>query len=130
MKNYIIHKANTRGYANHGWLEARHTFSFAGYYDPERIHFGKLRVLNNDIVAGGTGFVHESLLSAELKAAEANFAVAFAREQNLGRRKEIMDLMNINHLSSLNNIIQKIFLKTNTSNLGALACLFSNCGFV
>lgn len=56
MKNYIIHKANTRGYANHGWLEARHTFSFAGYYDPERIHFGKLRVLNNDIVAGGTGF--------------------------------------------------------------------------
>lgn len=56
MKNYIIHKANTRGYANHGWLEARHTFSFAGYYDPERVHFGKLRVLNNDIVAGGTGF--------------------------------------------------------------------------
>lgn len=56
MKNYIIHKANSRGYANHGWLETHHTFSFANYYNPERIHFGKLRVLNDDIVAGGTGF--------------------------------------------------------------------------
>lgn len=56
MKNYIIHKANSRGYANHGWLETHHTFSFASYYNPERIHFGKLRVLNDDIVAGGTGF--------------------------------------------------------------------------
>jgi redox-sensitive bicupin YhaK (pirin superfamily) len=52
----IIHKANTRGHANHGWLDAHHSFSFAGYYDPERIHFGALRVLNDDIVAGGNGF--------------------------------------------------------------------------
>jgi redox-sensitive bicupin YhaK (pirin superfamily) len=52
----IIHKANTRGHANHGWLDAHHSFSFAGYYDPERIHFGALRVLNDDIIAGGNGF--------------------------------------------------------------------------
>lgn len=52
----IIHKANTRGHANHGWLDAHHSFSFAGYYDPERVHFGALRVLNDDIVAGGNGF--------------------------------------------------------------------------
>lgn len=52
----IIHKAATRGHANHGWLDSWHTFSFAGYHDPERIHFGALRVLNDDTVAGGMGF--------------------------------------------------------------------------
>ena len=52
----VLHKANTRGHANHGWLDSYHTFSFAGYYDPTRIHFGALRVLNDDIVAGGAGF--------------------------------------------------------------------------
>lgn len=52
----IVHKANTRGHANYGWLDTNYTFSFAGYYDPERIHFGALRVLNDDIIAGGHGF--------------------------------------------------------------------------
>lgn len=56
MSNTVFHAADSRGKANHGWLNARHTFSFAGYYDPSRIHFGAMRVLNDDIVAGGTGF--------------------------------------------------------------------------
>lgn len=52
----IIHKSETRGHANHGWLNTHHTFSFANYYNPERVHFGALRVLNDDWIAGGEGF--------------------------------------------------------------------------
>lgn len=52
----IFYPANERGYADHGWLKARHSFSFAGWYDPDKVHFGVLRVLNDDIVAQGMGF--------------------------------------------------------------------------
>jgi redox-sensitive bicupin YhaK (pirin superfamily) len=56
MENTVLHKANTRGLANHGWLNSHHTFSFANYYNPERMHFGVLRVLNDDTVQAGMGF--------------------------------------------------------------------------
>jgi len=56
MSKTILHKAESRGYANYGWLISKHTFSFANYYNPERIHFGALRVLNDDIIEGGMGF--------------------------------------------------------------------------
>lgn len=56
MANSILHKADTRGNANHGWLQSYHTFSFANYYNPERMHFGVLRVLNDDTVSAGMGF--------------------------------------------------------------------------
>ncbi|MFD0988785.1 pirin family protein [Mariniflexile jejuense] len=52
----IIHKATERGFANHGWLQANHSFSFASYHNPEKVHFGALRVLNDDIVAPKMGF--------------------------------------------------------------------------
>jgi quercetin 2,3-dioxygenase len=75
MKN-ILHKANTRGHASHGWLNSYHTFSFSSYQNPERVHFGALRVLNDDTVAPGMGFgqhPHDNMeiisipLSGELK---------------------------------------------------------------
>lgn len=56
VKIQVFHEANSRGIANHGWLISRHTFSFAGYYDPDRVNFGALRVLNDDIVKPGMGF--------------------------------------------------------------------------
>jgi len=52
----VVHKANTRGQANHGWLQSYHSFSFASYYNPHRMNFGAIRVLNDDIVKGGQGF--------------------------------------------------------------------------
>ncbi|KAA6303693.1 MAG: 3-dioxygenase [Candidatus Ordinivivax streblomastigis] len=52
----VLYKANTRGNKNYGWLDTHHTFSFADYHNPERIHFGALRVLNDDIVIAGEGF--------------------------------------------------------------------------
>ena len=70
----VVHKANTRGHANHGWLDTHHTFSFADYYNPERMGFGVIRVLNDDVVIGGTGFgthPHENMeiISIPLKGA-------------------------------------------------------------
>lgn len=56
MAQFVLHKENSRGHANHGWLDAHHTFSFAGYYNPERVNFGALRVLNDDRIDGGMGF--------------------------------------------------------------------------
>ena len=56
MSKIVLHKADTRGHANHGWLKSHHSFSFANYYNPERMNFGVLRVLNDDQVDAGMGF--------------------------------------------------------------------------
>ena len=56
VMNAVIHRADSRGHANHGWLDTHHTFSFANYHNPDRMHFGVLRVLNDDQVAPGRGF--------------------------------------------------------------------------
>ena len=56
VMNKIIHKADSRGSADHGWLKVNHSFSFAQWYDPDKINFGALRVLNDDTIAGKGGF--------------------------------------------------------------------------
>ncbi|PJR03829.1 pirin family protein [Avrilella dinanensis] len=56
MTNIVLHKAATRGHANHGWLDSYHTFSFAGYHNPDRMNFGVLRVLNDDKIDPAMGF--------------------------------------------------------------------------
>ena len=70
----VVHKSDSRGHANHGWLDTHHSFSFGSWYNPERMRFGLLRVLNDDRVAAGRGFgahPHENMeiVSIPLKGA-------------------------------------------------------------
>lgn len=85
----VVHLAHTRGQADHGWLKSHHSFSFANYYNPDRMHFGVLRVLNDDVVAGGKGFArhpHDNMeivsipLSGDLEHKDSMGNVAVIRE--------------------------------------------------
>ena len=87
MSNTVLHKAATRGHADHGWLESYQSFSFAGYYNPQRTQFGVLRVLNDDIVAGGKGFgshPHDNMeiISIPLEG-------SLVHEDNMGHKKVV-----------------------------------------
>src|SRR3954470_9378100 len=73
----ILHSADRRGHVSFGWLDSHHSFSFGNYYEPEKVHFGMLRVLNDDIIAGGSGFgthPHDNMeiISIPLKGAIAH----------------------------------------------------------
>jgi redox-sensitive bicupin YhaK (pirin superfamily) len=83
----ILHKADTRGHADHGWLNSFFSFSFAGYYNPQRVQFGVLRVLNDDRVEGGKGFgshPHDNMeiISIPLEG-------SLAHEDNLGHKEVV-----------------------------------------
>ena len=89
IKNTIFHSADSRGLANHGWLISRHTFSFAGYYDPDRMNFGALRVLNDDIVKPGMGFgthPHDNMEIISIP-----ITGSLAHKDSIGREKEIKE---------------------------------------
>jgi redox-sensitive bicupin YhaK (pirin superfamily) len=93
----ILHKANTRGHADHGWLDSWFSFSFAGYYNPQRVQFGVLRVLNDDRVEGGKGFgshPHDNMeiISIPLEG-------SLAHEDNMGH-KEIVTAGEIQVMST------------------------------
>lgn len=83
----ILHKNNSRGHANHGWLNSHHTFSFAGYMNPERIHFGAIRVLNDDVVKGGTGFGRHP--HANMEIVSIPLSGALEHKDSTGRHKII-----------------------------------------
>jgi len=83
----IIHKSNSRGYVNHGWLKSHHTFSFASYQNPERMNFGTLRVLNDDLVQPKRGFgthPHQNMeiISIPLKG-------ALSHQDSMGNKRAI-----------------------------------------
>jgi hypothetical protein len=88
----VVHKAESRGHANHGWLNSWHSFSFASYHNPERMNFGALRVLNDDTVAAGQGFgthPHQNMeivsipLEGDLKHMDSMGNVAVIREGDI-----------------------------------------------
>jgi redox-sensitive bicupin YhaK (pirin superfamily) len=89
MENVVLHKSESRGHVNHGWLDTYHSFSFASWHNTERIHFGALRVLNDDLVKGGYGFgkhPHDNMeiITVVLKG-------ALEHEDSMGHKQAIHD---------------------------------------
>ena len=95
-KNRIFHGADTRSTANHGWLISKHTFSFAGYYNPDRVNFGALRVLNDDIVKPGRGFgkhPHENMEIISIP-----ISGSLAHKDSVGNEQENKNRGSTNHV--------------------------------
>lgn len=82
-----IYKAEERGYANHGWLEANHSFSFAGWFHPDKINFGPLRVLNDDVIAAGAGFPKHAHDNMEI--ITIPLSGALEHEDSMGNKAQI-----------------------------------------
>nr|WP_321245533.1 pirin family protein [uncultured Psychroserpens sp.] len=83
----IVHKADTRGFADHGWLKSHHTFSFASYQNPERMNFGMLRVLNDDIVQPKMGFGTHPHQNMEI--ISIPLIGALSHKDNMGNKRAI-----------------------------------------
>lgn len=85
---FTLRKADERGYANHGWLESRFSFSFAEYQDPKHMHFGPLRVINDDYIEAGKGFGMHGHRDMEIITYVLDGAIA--HKDSLGNSGEIV----------------------------------------
>ncbi len=113
----IIHRAADRGFADHGWLKSHHTFSFANYYNPEMLHFGALRVLNDDWVKGGMGFGAHPHDNMEIVSIILNGALA--HKDNTGRDK-IIQQNEIQVMSAGTGIVHSEFNASKTEDVNFL----------
>lgn len=113
----VIHRADTRGYANHGWLKSHHTFSFANYYDPNRIHFGALRVLNDDAVKGGMGFGAHPHDNMEIVSIVLNGELAHS--DNTGN-KEVIRKNDVQIMSAGTGVVHSEFNASKTEDVNFL----------
>ena len=113
----VLHKANCRGNENHGWLNAWHSFSFANYYNPDRIHFGVLRVLNDDFVAPGNGFGKHPHKDMEIITIPLQGAIAHT--DNLGN-KSILKAGEVQVMSAGTGIIHSEFNASDSEMLNLL----------
>ncbi len=112
--NTILHNASQRGFADHGWLKAAHSFSFANYFDNEKIHFGKLRVLNDDLVAPGRGFdLHPH---QDMEIVTIPLSGALRHTDNMGN-EEIISTGEVQVMSAGSGIFHSEFNASKTNDL-------------
>jgi redox-sensitive bicupin YhaK (pirin superfamily) len=110
----IFHSSESRGQANHGWLNAKHSFSFANWQNRERMHFGALRVLNDDIVAAGTGFGKHPHDNMEIITIPLNGEIQ--HEDSMGH-KEIIRTNQVQVMSAGSGIYHSEFNSSKTEEL-------------
>ncbi|WP_346882305.1 pirin family protein [uncultured Algibacter sp.] len=113
----IIHKANTRGFADHGWLKSYHTFSFASYHNAERNNFGMLRVLNDDIVAPKMGFGKHPHQNMEI--ISIPITGALSHKDSMGNKRAI-EVGEIQVMSAGTGLTHSEFNDSNTDSVNFL----------
>lgn len=110
----IFHSSESRGQANHGWLYAKHSFSFANWHNRDRMHFGALRVLNDDIVAAETGFGKHPHDNMEIITIPLNGEIQ--HEDSMGH-KEIIRTNQVQVMSAGSGIYHSEFNSSKTEEL-------------
>ncbi len=113
----VLHRASERGFANHGWLKSYHSFSFSSYYNPNKMNFGLLRVLNDDVVAGGKGFGTHSHQDMEI--VSIPLFGALAHKDSTGR-SEVIRLGEVQIMSAGRGIAHSEFNHSQTDDVNFL----------